>query len=72
LLPKLENGADALPNMVLQGLKRNSGPVVGVLWASVFRDKLLTNLDTQPMVGLPRWDCQTLVEDLGASKYTDW
>lgn len=54
------------------GLEDEQRPGQPAIYGQAFRDRLLAKLDTQPPTGLARWDCQTLAEDLGASKHAVW
>lgn len=54
------------------GLEDEQRPGQPAIYGQAFRDQLLAKLETQPPAGLARWDCQTLAEDLGASKHAVW
>jgi len=53
----------------LQDAERSGKPVT---YDTVFRDKLLALIETNPPSGLARWDCPILAEQLGATTHAVW
>lgn len=56
----------------IAGLEDERRPGKPGIYGEVFRDNLLSKLETKPPEGLSRWDCPTLAEQLGASNHAVW
>ena len=56
----------------LSGLEDERRPGKPETYGKVFRDRLLSTLDTEPPKGFARWDCPTLAKQLGASTHAVW
>jgi len=56
----------------MEGLEDEARSGKPAIYDNSFRDRLLSQLDSEPPEGLARWDCPTLAEALNASKYAVW